>query len=133
MFAVAPNTSCCYNTIVRNIQAIQHIHVKHIKVITHLFEPSKCDNTSATSLDLISATTDPILYDVACIVCQYSQTDLSIESVSQRRPRGGSDTHVTTTHPTTAAHPPMGAARKPWVGLSRNMLEPIMWLEPKHA
>lgn len=42
-------------------------------------------------------------------VCQHSQTDSNIESVSQRRPRGGSDTRVTTTHPTAANnHPPHG-------------------------
>ena len=55
-------------------------------------------------------------------VCQHSQTDSNIESVSQRRPRGGSDTRVTTTHPTAAnSHPHMGTAAA------------VGGLEPKHA
>ena len=35
-------------------------------------------------------------------LCQHSQTDLNIKPVSQRRPRGGSDTRVTTALPTTS-------------------------------
>ena len=35
-------------------------------------------------------------------MCQHSQTALNIKPVSQRRPRGGSDTRVTTAPPTTA-------------------------------
>ena len=36
-----------------------------------------------------------------CQMCQHSQTVLNIKPVSQRRPRGGSDTRVTTALPTT--------------------------------
>ena len=45
-------------------------------------------------------------------VCQHPQTALNIKSVSQRRPRGGSDTRVTTALPQLRE------------GLSLNMLEP---------